>query len=121
MARSTLCLLVAASTACALPSVEGEVDYDAIFVHDRLVEWKISVANDAWHALLDGPSVYVPANLEVDGVRYDGVGLRLVGNRNRPKLGMRIRFNEFNTVLRFHGVKRINLRGAAGTAGLTCQ
>lgn len=114
MVRSVLCLLVVVSTACALPPTEGAVDYDSIFVHDRLVDWKISVTNEDWSALVRSPSVYIPADLTVDGVRYESVGLRLVGNSNRAKLGMRIRFDEFNPVLRFHGVKRINLRSGSG-------
>ncbi|MFC1609434.1 CotH kinase family protein [Myxococcota bacterium] len=107
--------------ACGLPQAEQDIDYSAIFVSDRLVEWKISVDNEAWHQLRVHPAVYVPADLEVDGIIYDDVGLRMIGNRNRPKVGMRIRFNEFNPTLRYHGVKRLSLSANAGDPTLVRQ
>jgi spore coat protein H len=57
---------------------------------------------------------YVPADVEIDGVVYPDVGLRLMGNKTRQKRNMRIRFDEFVPGQRFHGVKRINLRNNAG-------
>ncbi len=104
--------------ACGLPPTEPEVDYQAMFVQDRLVEWQISLASDDWQALLLRPSQYVPADIVVDGTAFDQVGLRLVGNLNRAKMGMRIRFDEFNPAHRFHGVKRVNLRNSAADPSL---
>jgi hypothetical protein len=100
-------------SACGLPQAERNVDYESMFVHDRLVEWKISIDDDDWHELLLSPSVYVPADVEVDGESFHDVGVRLVGNLNRSKIGMRVRFNEFNLAHRYFGVKRVNLRNAA--------
>jgi spore coat protein CotH len=57
---------------------------------------------------------YVEADVEVDGVLYERVGLRLMGTKRRAKRNMRIRFNKFNVDQRFHGVKRINIRNNAG-------
>ncbi len=56
---------------------------------------------------------YVEADVEVDGVLYDQVGLRLMGRKRRAKRNLRIRFNKFNLGQRFHGVKRINIRNNA--------
>jgi hypothetical protein len=49
---------------------------------------------------------------------YRRVGLRFMGNRERDKKTMRIRFNQFLSSRRFHGVKRINLRNNAGDPSL---
>lgn len=101
-------------SACGLPQGERNVDYESMFIHDRLVEWNISFSNEDYHELQLHPSVYVPADVEVDGVLFKDVGVRIVGNKNRSKVGWRIRFNEFNPAHRFHGVKRVNLRNSAG-------
>ncbi|GAG10523.1 unnamed protein product, partial [marine sediment metagenome] len=57
---------------------------------------------------------YVEADVEVDGVLYEQVGLRLMGRKRRNKRNMRIRFNKFIVDQRFHGVKRVNIRNNAG-------
>jgi spore coat protein CotH len=111
-----LCLLL---SACGLPELERNIDHNAIFVQDRLVSWVISISDENWHAVFEeDQATYVPADVEVDGLLYENVGLRLTGNRNRGKLGIRIRFNAFNPALRFHGVKRINLFNDAGDPSL---
>ncbi len=113
--RMRLLILTTTISACGLPQPERDVDYESMFVHDRLVEWKISFENEDWHELYYlHPSVYVPADVEVDGVLFENVGVRIVGNKNRSKVGWRIRFDEFNPAHRFHGVKRVNLRNCAG-------
>ncbi|MBN2494358.1 MAG: CotH kinase family protein [Deltaproteobacteria bacterium] len=56
---------------------------------------------------------YVEADLEVDGVLYERVGLRIMG-KPRVKSSYRIRFNRFRSRQRFHGVKRVNLRNNRG-------
>jgi hypothetical protein len=112
-------LAAALLSSCALPDAEGNVDWQAIFVLDRLVEWQISVAPEDWQELTHGrPTEYVPAELVVDGFSYGTVGMRLTGNPNRAKTGFRIRFNEYNPALRFHGAKRVNLRASAGDPSL---
>lgn len=104
--------------ACGIPDPERNADYDAIFVEDRLVNWTISVSDDSWRSLLDDQATYVRADVEVDGELYKDVGLRVVGNDNRSKYSMRIRFNSFDPGLRFHGVKRVNLLNNAGDPSL---
>lgn len=104
--------------ACDSHDIGNNVAYDAIFVKDRVVEWVVSVSDDDWHDLQLDQSSYVPANVEVEGVQYENVGLRLIGNKNRSKFSMRIRFNRFNPALRFHGVKRVNLLNNAGDPSL---
>ena len=118
--RCTLCLVVFCllGSACGLHDQEERVDRDAIFVEDRVVQWVISVGDEDWRKLLLEQAEYVPAEVEVDGVLYENVGLRMVGNKNRAKFSMRIRFNRFDPVLRFHGVKRINLFNNAGDPSL---
>ena len=110
-----LCLLV---SACGLPDLERNVDYDAIFVEDRLVTWTISISDEDWQRVLVDQAAYVPVDVEVDGLLYEDVGLRLLGNKNRGKYSMRIRFNSFNPRRRFHGVKRVNLLNNAGDPSL---
>jgi hypothetical protein len=130
--------------ACAAPWPEPP-DYEAMFVTDRLVEWKITIGDEEWQKLNECPQNpacqeclrdqdcwdadrpadwrceegrcvirYVEADVEVDGVLYPRVGLRYMGNRERAKKTMRIRFNRFRSSRRFHGVKRVNLRNNAG-------
>ena len=95
---AVICLLL---SACGLPDPEREVDYDAVFIGDRLVNWTISVSSDNWDRVQIDQATYVPADVEVDGLLYENVGLRLVGNKNRGKISMRIRFNSFEPGLRF--------------------
>ncbi len=57
---------------------------------------------------------YVEAEVEVDGVVYGQVGLRLMGTQRRNKRNLRIRFNKFIADQRFFGVKRINFRNNRG-------
>jgi hypothetical protein len=116
--RMILIVLATALSACGLPDSRPDVDYESMFVRDRLVEWKISIDNRDWHELIENPFMYLPADVEVDGVLFRDAGLRLAGNINRSKVGMLIRFNEFNPAHRFHGVKRVNLRNNAGDPAL---
>lgn len=61
---------------------------------------------------------YVPADVEVDGVLYPRAGLRLLGDRDKPKKTLRVRFDEFTPGQTFRGVKRLNLRPNGGDPSL---
>jgi spore coat protein CotH len=96
---------------------EGNVDYGAIFVEDRVVEWEITIEADSWNKLLLKPEEYVPAQVTVDGTDYS-IGLRLMGDVGRAKKTMRIRFDFVDPEQELHGVKRVNLRAGAGDPSL---
>lgn len=93
-------------------------DYDAIFIEDKLVEWELQVKDEQWISLLYEPDEYVEADLTVNGVSYPSVGVRILGDEDRTKVSMRIRFNFVDDNRTFHGVKRINLRAQAGDTSL---
>ena len=98
--------------------VDGTPDYDAIFVEDELVEWEIEVEDAQWISLLVDPKEYVEADLTVDGVPYPRVGVRILGDEDRAKVSMRVRFDHIDPDQTFYGVKRINLHAQAGDTSL---
>lgn len=89
------------------------VDYEAVFVQDRIVNWNISIPAEIWNSMPSSPDTYVPADVEVDGETYPQVGIKLMGNAAATKKSLRVDFLEFQG-RRFHGLKRINLRNMAG-------
>ena len=92
--------------------------YDEIFIQDELVEWDLQVADEQWTSLLVEPDEYVEADLTVDGVSYPSVGVRIMGDEERTKVSMRIRFDFVDSEQTFHGVKRLTLHAQAGDTSL---
>jgi spore coat protein H len=112
------------------PSTE---DLDFVFADDQLRTYELTLANADLQRLDADPlsEEYVPGTLTVDGEQYDPVGVRYKGsystlescidgqgNRICPKLSIKIKFNEFETSQRFHGLKRLNFHSMSADPSL---
>jgi len=101
----------------------GASGLDYIF-DDRVIRnYEVTLPATDWQWLQEHArdEQYVRASLRVDGVEYDPIGIRYkggpgtlrrcfdrAGNRTCPKLSIKLKFNQYDPELRFHGVKRLN-------------
>ena len=102
--------------------------FDIVFDRDTVRSYRILIDDDAWAQLQSDPTAerYVPAAVDIDCERYEPVGVRykgffgvlracFVGGRQVcPKLSWKLKFNEYEPSLRFHGLKRLNFHAMGG-------
>ncbi len=97
----------------------------SLFEREEVIEVRLSLPSDEWDALLEEAreEKYTVADVNIMGQRVDRVGLRIKGavgsllncfddedNLICDKLGMKLKFNEYDEEQRFLGLKRINLQ-----------
>lgn len=115
-----------AMDAAAQPAKMKEPDTsDEVFRDDRLSTYTLTIASADWDTLqktaLD--EQYVPAMLEVDGQAIGKIGVRYKGSYTLTscfedgkqvcrKVSMKLKFDEYESSLRYHGLKRLNFHSA---------
>jgi len=104
---------------------DGDADVhpeDVLFDPEGIRTYDLEVDPEDWQWLNDNAREerYVPANLELEGERFEGAGLRfkggfgalqscfnIWGTRTCAKLSMKVSFNEYDRAGRFHGLKKL--------------
>ena len=96
--------------------------FDVVFDQSTVRTYKIEIDDEELAKLNADPTaeVYVRAAVEIDGQRYEPVGVRYKGffgmlrfcfqdgQQVCAKLSWKLKFNHFDPALRFHGLKRLN-------------
>lgn len=96
--------------------------FDVVFDQSTVRTYNIVISEEEFAKLKADPTaeVYVQAVVEIDGQRYEPVGIRYKGffgmlrfcfqqgRQTCPKLSWKLKFNHFDPALRFHGLKRLN-------------
>lgn len=103
---------------------------DVVFM-PGIRQYRITVAEADWDELnrTADEEQYVPADLDVDGVVLEQIGIRYKGNYSlnscvedgRPtcdKLSMKLKFSEYVEDQRLHGLTRLNFNAAFNDASL---
>ena len=98
---------------------------DEVFRDDRLSTYALTISTTDWNTLqktaLD--EIYVPATLNVDGQTIGKVGVRYKGSYTLStcfeegkqvcrKVSLKVKFDEYDSNLRHHGLKRLNFHSA---------
>lgn len=95
---------------------------NVVFDPDTIRTYSIEVSEEELAKLNANPTaeLYVQAALEIDGARYESVGVRYKGffgalrfcffggRQICPKLSWKLKFNHYDPSLRHHGLKRLN-------------
>ena len=101
---------------------------DVVFDGSTIRTYNIILDEDGIATLKADPTaeLYVQGAVEIDGTRYDPVGVRYKGffgvlracffngRQICPKLSWKIKFNEYDVALRHHGLKRLNFHSMNG-------
>ena len=96
--------------------------FNVVFDISTVRTYNIVISEESLAKLNANPTaeVYVEAAVEVDGERYDPVGVRYKGffgvlrfcfqngRQVCPKLSWKLKLNHFDPSLRYHGLKRLN-------------
>ena len=96
--------------------------FDVVFDESNVRTYNIVISDEEFAKLNANPTaeVYVQAAVEIDGQRYDPVGVRYKGffgmlrfcfqggRQVCDKLSWKLKFNHFDPALRYHGLKRLN-------------
>ncbi len=87
--RKTSSIAAALLIGCSGPTVDdtaspdegwqGDTDIDTFFSLERVHRVSVDLDDDAWSALLEDPRDYVHGDVDIDGQRFDDVGVRLKG------------------------------------------
>lgn len=102
-----------------------------VFDIDTVRTYNILIGEDELAQLQRNPTaeLYVPAAVEIEGervVRFERVGVRykgffgvlracfVNGQQVCPKLSWKLKFNEYDPSLRYHGLKRLNFHAMNG-------
>ncbi len=118
---------VAAARTIGVDQQRGD-PFDTVFDISTVRTYNVVIDDDEWTQLQSNPTaeVYVRAAVEIDGERYDPVGIRYKGffgalracfaggQQVCPKLSWKLKFNEYEPSLRFHGLKRLNFHAMGG-------
>ncbi len=70
---------LAEDSATSDTSPEADQDLDSFFSLQRIHQVSVELDDEAWDDLLDAPNEYVQGDIEIDGIAYDDVGVRLKG------------------------------------------
>jgi len=95
---------------------------DVVFDQANVRTYNIVISDQEFSRLQSDPTaeVYVQAAVEIDGQRYEPVGIRYKGffgmlrfcfqngQQVCPKLSWKLKFNHYDPALRYHGLKRLN-------------
>lgn len=113
-------------SACSAVDPElAEADASELFDYPSLPVFDLSLPEEEWAALQENAveEEYVPVEACFEGRSIGTVGLRFKGSFGSlygcfeggenicRKLGMKLKFNEYDDDLRFFGLKRLNLHG----------
>lgn len=96
--------------------------FDVVFDQASVRTYNIVISDEELAKLKANPTaeVYVQAAVEIDGHRYEPVGIRYKGffgmlrfcfqngRQTCDKLSWKLKFNHYDPALRFHGLKRLN-------------
>ncbi len=96
--------------------------FDIVFDQATVRTYNIVISDEEFASLSADPTaeVYVQAAVEIDGQRYEPVGIRYKGffgmlrfcfqegRQVCDKLSWKLKFNHYDPALRFHGLKRLN-------------
>ena len=96
--------------------------FDVVFDESNVRSYNIVISDEEFAKLNANPTaeVYVQAAVEIDGQRYEPVGVRYKGffgmlrfcfqngQQTCAKLSWKLKFNHFDPALRYHGLKRLN-------------
>ena len=96
--------------------------FDVVFDPSTVRSYNIVISDEEFAKLNANPTaeVYVQAAVEIDGRRYEPVGVRYKGffgmlrfcfqdgRQVCDKLSWKLKFNHYDPALRFHGLKRLN-------------
>ena len=96
--------------------------FDVVFDQRTVRTYNIVISDEEFAKLNANPTaeVYVQAAVEIDGQRYEPVGVRYKGffgmlrfcfqngQQTCAKLSWKLKFNHFDPALRYHGLKRLN-------------
>ena len=96
---------------------DQEVDTDWLFTNDTIHVIEITLPTDSVTALNSAPYTYAQADISIDGIEVDTVGMRLRGKIGsfRPLSGkpkIKIDFNQFVEDQRFYGLEGISLNNS---------
>ena len=96
--------------------------FDVVFDQSTVRTYNIVISDEEFARLNADPTaeLYVRAAVEIDGQRYEPVGIRYKGffgmlrfcfqngQQTCAKLSWKLKFNHYDPALRFHGLKRLN-------------
>ena len=96
--------------------------FGVVFDQSNVRTYNILISDEQFAKLNADPTaeLYVQAAVEIDGRRYDPVGIRYKGffgmlrfcfedgRQTCAKLSWKLKFNHFDPTLRYHGLKRLN-------------
>ncbi len=105
-----------------------------LFKEGVVPQFNITVGDSAWEWLQENATLeeYVPAQLQADGVDIGTVGVRYKGSygnlfncfengerlSNCPRLSLKLKFDKYDSTLRYNGLKRLNLHSLRGDQSL---
>ncbi len=117
LALATLAAVVAIG--CRSDEAASETAEIAVFAADRVVEVRITMANDDWAEMTADPLAkrYAPADFSLDGETVRNVAVRPKGSSSLqtvadlgiPQFGLTVDFNLFNVARELRGLRKINL------------
>ena len=105
---------------------QGIKDSDEVFRDDMLRTFELTFSDADWNQLQQTATeeMYVPAMLSVDGAPVGKIGIRYKGATGTlqgcfsngmqtcAKLSMKVSFDEYESNLRFHGLKKLNFHSS---------
>ena len=125
------------------PIIPEPADEIAFMYNDpvvRTIELEMTPERLAFLDAQPAAEEYVEGSIIIDGVRYDGVGIRYKGSvgafafctdslnpldpsgaKTCPKLSMKVKFNEFEPGQRFYGVKRLQFHAMNMDPGMLVE
>lgn len=111
--RPLAALLLAASLAAAQQPATRTVDYEPVFDDRRVHDVHLIVEGDDWDRIGRKPFEWVKGDVEIDGEKVAGVGIREKGNSSSgirsDKKPFKIDFAEYDGKQRFHGLRMLVL------------
>ena len=101
---------------------------NVVFDASNIRTYNIIISDEEYAKLQANPTaeLFVQAAVEIDGERFDPVGVRYKGFFGMlrfcfqngvqvcPKLSWKLKFNEYDPSLRYHGLKRLNFHSMNG-------
>ena len=125
------------------PVIPEPADEIAFMYNERVVRTiELELTPERLAFLDEAPAaeIYVEGSIIIDGVRYDGVGIRYKGSvgafafctgslnpldpsgpKTCPKLSMKVKFNEFESGQRYYGVKRLQFHAMNMDPGMMVE